>query len=110
MFETVSMPVYATMEMESANTTSLQVGATPRWTWFTSVEGSKIRTAPRTIRASWVSRSVAARKRLSVADSRRPRTLRIERLLADGASRLYFPDGRSLESELRRARVALRSR
>ena len=34
----------------------------------------------------------------------------VERLLADGASPLYVPDGRSLESELRRARVALRSR
>ena len=51
----------------------VQVGAVPRWTWSTSSEGSSTSTTPRTTSSTCVQRSATARKRLSLADSPRPR-------------------------------------
>src|SRR4051794_27340948 len=73
MFETVSMPVYATIATDRANTTSDQLGAVPRWTWPTSSDGFRTRTAPNATSRTCVPRSTTARTRLSFADSFSPR-------------------------------------
>ena len=73
MFETVSIPVYASIASDSAKIVLLHVGTCPRSTWWTSSDGLRIRIAPSMMISTWVARSSTARMKLSFADSPIPR-------------------------------------
>jgi hypothetical protein len=72
MFETVSMPVYASIAIGIERKKLFQVGATPRWTFVRSTCGEKTRMKPSSTSSSCVAKSVTARTTFSLADSWTP--------------------------------------
>ena len=70
--EMVSMPVYAIIATGIARKKLCQVGATPRSTLLTRIDGEKIRTTPRMTSIAWVAKSMTARTMFRRAASLTP--------------------------------------
>ena len=70
--EMVSMPVYAIIATGIARKKLCQVGATPRSTLLTRIDGEKIRTKPRVTSIAWVAKSMTASTMFSRAASLTP--------------------------------------
>ncbi len=77
--DTVSIPVYAIMEMAMPITSLSQVGATPQCTLSIRVSMLSRRNSPRTTRNTWVSKSITARPMLTPDDCFTPMTLTVAR-------------------------------
>ncbi len=72
MFDTVSIPVYATIATGMAIRKSPSVGVVPKSTWSTSSSGSSTRMIPTTTSPTWVRKSATAKPMFTPADSLAP--------------------------------------
>ncbi len=72
MFDTVSMPVYASIATGIDSAKFDQVGATPRWMFAFRIDGESTSIAPTATSSSCVAKSATARKMLIRADSWMP--------------------------------------